>query len=44
MLEKPLPPNHAVPEPIIMKYFPKFVKDLPLIDRAEDQVCYDRVL
>lgn len=44
MLEKPLPPNLVVPEPLILKYFPTFMRDLPLEHRYGFKTRYDYAL
>lgn len=44
MHENPLPPNLAVSEPVILKYFSTFLGDFPLLERAEAQLHYHHAL
>lgn len=44
MYENPLPANRAVPEPLILTYFPTFVRGLPLLDRADYHICHEYAL
>lgn len=44
MIENPLPPKLVVPEPLILKCFPNFVEDLPLIDQVDAEIRFDRKL
>lgn len=44
MLNNPLPPNRAVPEPMWIRFFPEFVEALPILERDDAFKGFEKAL